>query len=293
MKKAHYYFTIFIVLIAILSSCKKNVLQSDTKLAPTVLPLQINDPDPILAKDTGSFPLIASTTGAPFTKFIPEHLTNFVGFLGKTQVLVPEGVTVDENGNFSRPVSTVVLRYPVQATVTAGDLLTVKFTFVDEKEKSVSATASKIVVGYKTNSTKKYFYATLPWYSFNKGLSYSKTSIGLDTVKDNLEVFWFIKGAVQYMCSPNADAAASAFLNNPIYDRSQVHNTRFIKINNVQFSDVGDDFLKNMDFTNSVDVIQLDDKTLYGVLLQDGRRAVIYATRYSATISQVISIYQV
>lgn len=293
MKKANYYLTIFIVLIAMLGSCKKSVLQSDVKLAPTVLPLQINDPDPILAKDTGSFPIIASTTGAPFTKFIPEHLTNFEGYIGKTLVQVPEGVTVDENGNFSRPVSTVVLRYPVKATSTSGDLLTVKFTFVDEKEKSVSATASKIVVGYKTNSTKKYFYATTPWYNFNTGTSYSKTSIGVAPLKDNLEVFWFIKSGVQYMCSPNADAAAAAFLNNPIYVRSQVHNTRLIKIDNVQFSDVGDDFLKNMDFTNSVDVIQLDDKTLYGVLLQDGRRAVIYATRYSATISQVISIYQI
>lgn len=279
--------------MAILGSCRKNTLESDLKLEPTVLPLQINEPDPVIAQDTGSFPIIASTTGTPFTKFIVEHQSNFPGFIGMTKVKVPEDVTVDENGNFSRPVTTVVLDYPVKATGKAGDILAVKFTFVDENGKSVSATASKIVVNFKSNNTKRYFYASRPWYSFNDGNTYSKTSIGLETVKDNLEIFWFMKSGVQYMCSPNSDEAAAAFVNNPIYDQSQVHQTKFIKLDNTQFADVGDEFLESMDFTNAVNVIQLDDKTLYGVLLQDGRKAVLYATRYSATISQVISKYQV
>ena len=295
MKQVYHFLIVCIFSTAILGSCTKNKFQAETKFAPSVLSLQILDPDPIIALEDGSFPLIASTTGAPFTKFTAEHLSDFEGFIGQTTVSVPEDVTVDANGNFSRPVSTVVLKYPMKATGKAGDILKVKFNFIDGKGSSVSKEASKIVVNFRTNNTKRYFYATTPWYNFNKGTSYNKNSIGTaaDDIKQNLEAFFVLKTGVQYMCSPDADMTAAAFVGNANYNRSLVHHTRFIKLDGAQFGDVDDKFLEGMDFSNSVDVIQLEDKTLYGVLLQDGRKAVIYATHYSATISQVISIYQV
>lgn len=296
MKQVYYFLIVCIFSTAILGSCTKSKFKADAKFEPSVLSMQILDPEPIVALEKGVYPVIASTNGSMFTKFTAEHLSAFEGFIGETKVLVPDDVTVDANGNFSRPVSTVVLRYPMQATGKAGDILTVKLHFIDTKGKSVSTEASKIVVNFRTNTTKKYFYATTPWYNFNTGTSYSKVSIGTaeDAIKENLEAFFVLKTGVQYMCSPDADMTAASFTaNDPNYQRSVVHHTRFIKLDGAQFGDVDDNFLESMDFTNSVDVIELFDKTLYGVLLQDGRRAVIYATFYSATISQVISIFQV
>lgn len=295
MKQVYNFLIVCIFSTAILSSCSKNKFEADTKFEPTVLSLQILDPDPVIALENGVFPVIASTNGSPFTKFSAEHLSEFEGFIGETTVLVPDDVTVDANGNFSRPVSTVVLNYPMKATGKAGDILTVRFNFITGKGSSVSKEASKIVVNFRTNNTKRYFYTTTPWYNFNTGTSYNKNSIGTatDAIKENLEAFFVLKTGVQYMCSPDADMTAAAFAGNANYDRTLVHHTKFIKLDGAQFGDVNDKFLESMDFSNSVDVIQLEDKTLYGVLLQDGRKAVIYATHYSATISQVISIYQV
>lgn len=295
MKQVYYFLIVCIFSTAILGSCKKNNFKADTKFEPTVLSMQILDPEPIVALEKGAYPVIASTTGSPFTKFSAEHLSEFEGFIGETTILVPDDLTIDANGNFSRPASTIVLRYPMKATGKAGDMLTVKLNFIDGKGKSVSTEASKVVVNFRTNNTKKYFYSTTPWYNFNTGISYNKNSIGIveDDLNDNLEAFHIVKTGVQYMCSPDADETAAAFVGNSNYDQSLVHHTRFIKLDGTQFGDVDDDFLESMDFSNSVDVIEIVDKTLYGVLLQDGRKAVIYATHYSATISQVISIYQV
>ena len=295
MKQIYYFLIVCIFATAILSSCSKNELRPDTKFEPTALSLQILDPEPIVALEKGVYPVIASGNGSTFTKFTAEHMSDFEGFMAETTVLVPDDVTIDANGNFSRPVSTVVLRYPIQATGKAGDILTAKLTFIDTKGKSISTEASKIVVNFRTNNTKKYFYSSTPWYNFNKGISYNKNSIGTaeDDIKNNLEAFHKVKTGVQYMCSPDSDETASSFINNSNYDQSLAHHTRFIKLDNIQFGDVNDKVLESMDFANSVDVIELEDKTLYGVLLQDGRKAVLYATRYNATISQVISIYQV
>src|SRR5690606_35136410 len=113
-------------------------------------------------------------------------------------------------------------------------------------------------------------------------------------IRNNLEVYWVMKtGQVHFMCSPDSDETAASFSTDVRYVRSAMHHTRFIKLDNVQFSDVGDEVLTNMDFTNSSDVIQVENNGLYGILLHDGRKAVVFATQYSATIYQLISIYQV
>lgn len=284
----------FILLVPLFFSCEKNILSGDgEKLKPSVLPLQLVEQAPIIATDTGYFPILASNTEAPFIKFSVEHMSDFEGFIDQTIVEVAEGITVDNKGNFSEPVSTVLIKYPVKATKKAGDILTVKFTFTDKNGNTVSGTASKIVVNFRTNGSKEFLYGSRPWYSFVTGNAYSKSSIADTSLNENLEVFWIRKDGVQYLCSPNSEETAAEFVGDPDYDQSEVHTTKFIKLDGISFAEVGDATFENMDFSNAVDVIVLQDGGLYGVLLQDGRRAVmateIYATRYS----RVTSKYQI
>ena len=258
--------------------------------------MHVVDPEPIVAGEVGMFPLVASTNGAPFTKFTVDHLTDFAGSLEETKVLVPYDITIDASGNLSRPVSTIVLEYPITASTKGGDLLTAKFNFTDGNGNVASTTANKLVVNFRTNNTKQYFYSSRPWYNFETGISYSKTSIFTadEDIRNNLEIFWVLKtGQLNFMCSPDSDEAAAAFATDARYDRDEMHHTRFIKIQNVQFADVGDDVLKALDFTNSTDAIPLENNGMYGVLLHDGRKAVVFATQYSATIYQLTSVYQV
>lgn len=296
MRHQYYYLALSISLVLMLGACKKDTFKAKTEFAPSVASLQIIEPEPIVAGENGSFPVIASTNGAPFTKFSVDHLSDFEGSTVQTTVLVPDDITVDANGNFSRPASTIVLKYPMKATTKGGDILKARFNFTDQTGKTISTEASKLVVNFRTNNTKRYFYSTTPWYNFNTGTSYSKVSIftAAEDIRNNLEVYWVMKtGQVHYMCSPNSDETAASFAGDARYVRDNMHHTRFIKLENIQITDVNDEVLEGMNFTNSTDVIELENNGLYGVLLQDGRKAVVFATKYSATIYQLISVYQV
>ncbi len=295
MKQINYFLFVCIFSIVLLSSCTKTKYGAETTFKPTAASLHVVEPEPIISNERGVFPVIASTNGAPFTSFKVEHLTDFEGFPNEIKIHVPDDVTIDANGNFSRPSKTVVVEYPMVAKGKAGNLLSARFTFTDQDGKTVSTEATKIVVNFKTNPTKRYFYATTPWYNFNTGMSYSKATIGTGTeeVKKHLDIYWVRKAPDNWMVSPNSDLAAASLTGTAGYDRATAPHSRFIKIGDVAIGDVDDNFLENMDFTNSVDEIKLEDKVLYGVLLQDGRKAVVYCTVYSATINQIISTYQV
>ena len=296
MRQKYYYLIASVLLVVISGSCKKGTFKAKTTFAPSVASLQVVDPEPIVAGESGTFPVIASTNGAPFTKFSIDLLGDFEGFTGQTAVLVPDDVTVDANGNFSRPATTIVLEYPIKASSKGGDILRARFSFTDQGGGTISTEASKMVVNFRINNTKRYFYSSAPWYNFNTGTSYSKVSIftAAEDIRNNLEIFWVMKtGQVHFMCSPDSDETAASFATDVRYVRSEMHHTRFIKLNNVQFQDVDDKVLTDMDFANAADIIQLENNGLYGVLLQDGRKAVVFATQYSATVYQLISIYQV
>lgn len=296
MTQKYYGITASVLIVFLLAACKKDTFKAVTKFEPSVASLQVIEPEPIVAGENGNFPVIASTNGAPFTKFSVDHIGDFEGFADQTKILVPDDLTVDASGNFSRPANTVVLQYPIKASTRGGDTLKVRLNFTDKDGKTISTEASKFVVNFRTNNTKRYFYSTTPWYNFNTGTSYSKVSIftAAEQIRNNLEVYWVMKtGQVHYMCSPDSDETAASFASDSRYVRSNMHHTRFIKLDNIQITDVNDAVLEGMNFTNSTDVIELENNGLYGVLLQDGRRAVVFATKYSATIYQLTSVYQV
>jgi len=296
MKQKYIYRVASALLVLLVGGCEKDTFKAQTEFEPSVASLQVVDPEPIVSGTNGSFPVIASTNGAPFTKFSVDHTGDFQGFIGQTTVLVPDDLTVDEHGNFSRPANTIVLQYPITASSKGGDILAAKFNFTDVDGNTISTEARKKVVNFRTNNTQRYFYSTLPWYNFNTGTTYSKVSIFTadEAIRNNLEIYWILKtGQVNYMASPDSEETADAFRTDARYVREEMHHTRFIKLENIQFSEVDDDVLTNLDFTNSTDIIQLENGGLYGVLLQDGRKAVVSARQYSATIFQLTSIYQV
>lgn len=293
MKKSIVALIICLSVISI-TSCKKNVLTGDKDLLPaTALSMQILENEPIIAADTGYFTVLASTSGAKFMKLSVHRTPDFEGFMEETITQVADSVTVDANGNFSEPVSTILIKYPMVATTKPGDVLLAKFTFTDGKGKTVSASASKIVVNFRTHSKQEFFYASRPWYSFNAGKAYSKASIGNDELKDELEVYFFRKNGIRYFCSPDADEAAAEMTSITAYDQNEVHTTKIIKLEGLTFNDVEDATFAAMNFTEAVDVVELEDKTVYGILLQDGRKAAFETVYYSTIYSRVRSKIQI
>ncbi len=284
---------VIVALVLFTFSCEKSLLEGDdTKLGPKVLPMQIAEHEALIASEIGHMLVFANTTDEPFTKFRAEHLSDFEGYMSDVIIEIPYDITVDANGNFSRPIQTVLLKYPVKATTKSGDILKVKFTFTDQKGREVSGISSKKVVNFRTNSVVATLTPTSPWYNFSTGKIASKASIGNATIKDDLHVFWMMKDGVQYLCSPNSDRTAAEFKNLTYYIRESTHHTKFIKLSGVTFAEVDDETFKNMDFSNASDEIVMEHLAMYGLLFDDGRRAVLSTQIYGTVYARVTSKYE-
>lgn len=286
----------FVSVSLLLSSCIKNVLDKQDKLPAKVMSMQLLDPEPIVAADTGYFPIFASTSGAKFVKFSVEHSSNFQGFISKTFFQVANDVIVNANGEFSKPVASILLNYPIKASLNTGEILTVKFTFTDEDGSAISVSASKKVVNFKTNAAQEFLFVTRPFYNFYTGKASAPSVLNNNNpIRDSLDVFWLRENGIQYLLSPDANKTAQYFATMPTvsYNQSLMRHTKFIKLNGRTLNDIDDEAFAAMDFTNATDVIVLEHKALYGVLLQNGRKAALDTEIYLTIYSRVRSRYQI
>ena len=279
------------------SACTKDIVTDKfTKMPPKAISMQVLDQEPVISGDTAYFSIMASDPESKIVKFSVEHQSEFEGYLSQTTVRVADSVEVNDKGEFSRPVNSILINYPIKGTKNAGEILTVKFTFTDQAGNTFSVSASKIVVNYRTNSSQEFLFASRPFYNFYTGKAYASALIDdNETFRDSLDVFWVRQIGIQYLCSPNSDKAADFFANVPSvnYQQSKMKATKFIKLDGLTLNDVNDKILGNMDFTNAVDVIVLEHNAVYGVLLQDGRRAALETQIYSTVYSRVRSKYQI
>lgn len=294
--KAIIKFTWISSIILLIFSCSpENEMDNNIEFPFQALSMQILEEEPLIAKDTGYFTLTASNPNSKITKLSVNHLTEFEGLMERTIVQVPNDISLNAQGELSRPVSTVVLQYPVVATSVPGDVLTAEFTFTDEEGKAAKASASKKVVNFKTNGSPEFLFVSRPLHSFYTGRSYSAINAdATGTFKDSLDIFWSRTDGIQYLSSPGSETAANEFASRYStvnYVQSEMQNIKIIKLDGLSLIDVDDELFANMDFSSGVDSIVVDDGAVYGVLLSDGRKAAIeidiYLTQYSRVTSKV------
>lgn len=278
MKNINYYTALFVASL-LLSACSVEDQLDDTHKLSFQAKVMIADPMPVIAQDTGYFSVLVSHPFGLVQGFTVDHTTDFHGFIDQTIITVSNNVTVSTSGAFSEPVKTAVINYPVKASSTPGDILEAKFSFLDTKGETTSATARMIVVNFRTFGALQWLFATRPLHSFHTGLSYGAALAADETFKDSLDVFWFRENLIHHLASPDADRTAQEFATRYAtvnYQQSAMNRSRFIKLpEGTTLADVGDDTFAAMDFSNALEVIEGEHLAIYGVLLHDNRKAAL------------------
>jgi hypothetical protein len=279
MKTHKYYILILFTCLLAFSCSVEDQLDDSIQLSFQAKAMNIADPLPVIALDTGYFSVLVSHPFGLVQGFSVQHLSDFQGFIDKSIVVVSNDITVSANGTFSEPVKTAVINYPVKASSTPGDILEAQFTFTDTEGKTTSTVSRMIVVNFKTYGTLEWLFLTRPLHSFHTGLSYAAVNAAHATLKDSLDVFWFRENLIHHIASPDADRTAQEFATRygtVNYQQSAMNRSRFIKLpDGTALADVGDDTFANMDFSNAVDVIVGEHLAVYGVLLHDNRKAAL------------------
>jgi hypothetical protein len=295
MKK--YIFIYLLVCISHMSCSVDKQLDDSVQLGFSAKAMNIADPDPIIALSRGHFSVLISHPWGKIKSFTVKHNSNFQGFLSETIVSVAVGVTVDANGVFSEPISTAIIKYPINGTAKAGEILEAEFVFTDSDGKSVSVVSRKKVVNFKSFGTQQFLYQTNPLHSFYTGLSYNAASVNKNsTFRDSLDVFWYRENNTQYLASPNSNRTAQEFLiryASVPFPQALMKQSRFIKLEGITLANVSDETFAGMDFTNATEIIEGVHNSVYGVLLQDGRKAALEFQLYLTTYSRVRSKVQV
>lgn len=100
---------------AVFSACTKDVVTDKfTKMTAKAISMQVLDQEPVIAGDTAYFAILASDPESKIVKFSVEHQSEFEGYVSLTTVQVADSVEVNDKGEFSRPVNTILINYPIK-----------------------------------------------------------------------------------------------------------------------------------------------------------------------------------
>jgi hypothetical protein len=280
--KNHIYVFVILSLVGFISCSVDDQLDESIQLEFNAKAMNTVEFEPLIALERGYFSVLVSHPRGLVSSVSVTHQSEFQGFLEESLVLIANDVTIDANGRFSEPVPTAMIKYPVTGTSTPGDILEASFTFTDTKGNTVSTSAKKIIVNFKTFGALEWLFLTRPLHSFRTGLSYAAVNAANVTLRDSLDVFWFRENLIHHLASPNADRTKQEFAlryGTVNYQQSAMRRSRFIKLPaGITFADVNDQTFADMDFSNAVEVIAGEHLALYGVLLHDNRKAVLELT---------------
>lgn len=241
-----------------------------------------------LPGDTISFKFIASTNGATLRRIeIAEKSHDFNELKDSIRfALVDETLelTVDEEGYLSRPVSTVMLIYPVivpNDKEIVGEVLSMTFKAYNDKGKSGSIKSSFKIVNYIRNTSWLWLYKlagkTQGSMFFNPAKYKTYSNSNYVTHKDEIDVAAYTAGdGKHYFLNPANEETQNLFVADGMdYDASTMRTTKFILLNDVNFNLAGDSELEQMDFSKAVDKVEVTTGSVIGFENQDGRRGIL------------------
>ena len=241
-----------------------------------------------LPGDTISFKFIASTNGATLRRIeIVEKSHDFNELKDSIRfALVDETLelTVDEEGYLSRPVSTVMMIYPVivpNDKAIVGEILSMTFKAYNDKGKSGSIKSSFKIVNYVRNTSWLWLYKLAGkiqgsmFFNPAKYKVYSNSSF--ETHKDEIDVAAYTASdGKHYFMNPADKETQTLFVADGMeYDASTMRTTKFIPLDHVNFDLAGDTELEQMDFSKAVNKIEVITGSVIGFENQDGRRGIM------------------
>lgn len=239
--------------------------------------------------DTVSFKVLATTNDIIKRVEITEKSHDFQPLGGKIRYEIVDNISVDEAGYFSRDVRSIVVNYPVLLNdVSIGDTLSMKFTFTTDKGVSSSVLARvkvgnyifhsiKLVVGgHPITATGGRFYSAVHHKPYTEDTYVPrKDSVDVIVFSDQLSANEY---SIRFM-SPGCqktqeqiDGMMNAVLLN--YDYTTMLKTQFIKVE-LPWLRIGDEEVRQLDFTHAMDEIDVAVGDRIGFLTQDGRKGVI------------------
>lgn len=240
--------------------------------------------------DTISFKVLATTNDIIKRMELTDKSHDFEPLGGKIRFEIVDTISIDDDGYFNRDVRSIVVNYPILLTdVTIGDTLAMRFSFTTDKGVRSSVKAQAKVGNYIYNSVKMIvgghpqaatggrFYSALGHKPYTEDVYQSK--------KDSVDVVVFsYQGAtpneytIRFMSpgSPKTQEQFGTMINASLvnYDYTTMRHTKFIKVD-IPWMRVGDEEIRQLDFTNATDVIDVAPDDRIGFMTEEGRKGVI------------------
>lgn len=281
--------------------------------------------------DTISFKVFAGTNDVIERMEITNMTHDFSKMLldgGIRYEIIDDTLYTDATGYFNRPVSSVVVNYPI---IVGRELLEqvvgLDFTFHTDQGVTKSARAQMKIINYKLNPDKKDVYGLLkieeneedntvayslngtPFYSFDLNVTNNlefmakgpdeKTKVTGEEWYDHLDLFEL----QEYTATDTIDRFYSADhirvqevadLFGMEYDHTKARHTLFMELpEEFDFKSAEDPEINALDFTNASDIIVIHYNSNIAFKTQDGFRGVMHVTKNSrndGTVTPVIEV---
>ena len=234
--------------------------------------------------------------------------------------ILKDTIFLDEKGYFSRPVSSIVVNYPI---IVGRELLQqvvgMDFTFHTNKGVTAGARARMKVINYMDNTEKKDVYGFLqetkkpasemesptdtiklllagtPFYSSKLHATYSTGNLSEEPKDDGkphgaelvdyIDVFQFIDVEADSVChfySPDNIEVQKIIDRFKIpYDHQQMRHTRFLNLGaEYAYKTAEDPEIEALDFSAATDIVKFTYGDNVAFLTEDGRRGIMNVSRF-------------
>lgn len=307
-----------------LASCSvQTVMELDDNL--NVILLETVDLPEKHVGDTMVFKVFAGTNDVLSRMVVTNATHDFSSMVLGSGIyfeIVEDTLYTDAAGYFNRPVSSVVVNYPILIgkellSQTAG----LDFTFYAENGEVASAHAQVKVVNYELypdvkdvygveiwdDSEGKMTFSGLPFYASSLHQSYafdfltaeSTAEIKGEALVDYIDMFQYqqVSGTdtVNYLYSPDRqEVQALADLYDITYQKNDMRHTLFLQLpEDFDFDAAEDEEIDALNFSNAQDMLVMDYEHCLAFLTEDGYKGIIRLSRNVREDAPVTPIFEV
>jgi hypothetical protein len=267
-----------LLVIFLLTACQdvEDVLEVDNSVYVTLL--QTTDKAGALAGGTFKFSVMVNSNSF-LKKFTIENKNEHLNFLRDSLKisLVEAEISADDQGNFSRPLKTLILENQVEISnldpSIIGEVLSLDITVENEAGKKTSVPVKVQVINHIINTG---VYFTRDFFDINEHSHHSYNGLVISSLFENMDIYKHDNSdGTKIFYSPNDSNIVNDF---PDYDYTSMNKTEFIPIDpGVSFNDIDDSFLESMDFSNATSSFAVNEKNkdiLIGFKNHEGKKGV-------------------
>lgn len=276
MKKKYY----FIALIALgLASCSiDDVLEEEDKLNIAVT--EAVNPIKVEPGDTVVFKFVASTTKGELSRIQITSEDGIKPLVDKTEFAMIETdseLSLNNEGYFSRPVSTVLVFFPLVIPVEQSlrnKKLSVNLALTRDDGKTTMLVQEFSVINYINNivgitMTGK----NTAWlYNPTDDITYSMSEY--NSYKEKIDIILYVDASSKYYCLNPAAAETEEIMHElgcTDYDASLMNATKFMGNITLDFIKIAEKELSSLVLKNELDKLAMGNNTTCGFKTSDGR----------------------